>query len=393
MSDAGLRILLAPSAYLPNIGGIEEVTRRLAHGLRERGSEVLIVTNRWPGSTAAVEEIEGVQVRRLHFHLPAANPGPLARAAVLGPRSAVAFARLVRAFRPDILHVVGAGPSAVYVAALRPFLRTGVVLGTHGELSGDAHGAFERSATMRLALRALCASTDAVTAPSRYTLDELRGRFAVRCPTEVIPNGVDLDSLAGAAPRDDLGRYVLSVGRLVPQKGFDVLLQAFATVQQSDPAQRLLIAGDGPSRQALEGEIARLGLGDRVILLGSVGRDALPGLYAGAATVVLASRREAFGLAALEAMAAGAPLVATTVGGIPEFAADGENALLVPPDDPEALAIALRRVLDDSELAGRLRRNARARAATYSWTAVVDGHEALYRRVVAARVRQPAAAS
>ncbi|HVS85362.1 MAG TPA: glycosyltransferase family 4 protein [Gaiellaceae bacterium] len=392
MTGGPRRLLLVPSAYHPNVGGIEEVTRRLARGFRARGAEVLVVTNRWPDSTASSEEVEGIPVRRIGFHLPAASARSLARMGLRAPGSAGGFVRLVRSFRPHVLQIVGAGPNAAYVAALRPLLRTRVVLGTHGELSGDAHDVFRRSSTLRLALRALCRSADAVTAPSRFTLEELRDAYTVRGAAEVIPNGVDVGELAGAEPRTDLGPYVLSVGRLVPQKGFDVALRSFRELRSSHGSHRLVLAGEGPARPHLEREIERLGLQGAVVLLGSVGRDALPGLYAGAAAVVLASRREAFGLAALEAMAAGAPLVATTVGGIPEFAPDGEAALLVPPDDPAALAAALRRALDDSELRERLTANASRQAASYSWERVVDRHEALYERVLA-RPRQPSASS
>jgi glycogen synthase len=378
----GLRVLLVPSAYLPNVGGIEEVTRRLAAGLRERGNDVIILTNRWPDDTLVAERIEGVEVTRIPFHLPAANGPQLARFALRAPGSAVRLLRLSRRLRPDVVHVIGAGPNAAYVAALNPLLRAAVVLSAHGELSGDAHNAFERSSTLRRALRALCASADAVTTPSAYTLEELKSTFPIRARAEVIPNGVDVEEFAGAEPRDDLGRYVLTVGRLVQQKGLDTLLDAFARTRDRLDGRRLVIAGEGPDRAKLEARAAELGIADTVVFLGLVSRASLPALFAAADAFVLASRREAFGLVALEAMAAGVPLVATTVGGVPEIATDGQSGLLVAPGDPDALGAALVRLLSEPDLRSLLAEGGRARAREHSWARAVDAYEALYREVI-----------
>jgi glycosyltransferase involved in cell wall biosynthesis len=370
-----MRVLLLPSAYLPNVGGIEEVTRRLAAELAGRGDDVWIATNHWPDDAPRHERIGGIDVTRVAFHLPAGNAGQLARFALRAPVSAARFARFVRRLRPDVLHVVGAGPNAAYVAGLRPLLGAPVVLSVHGELSGDAHDAFERSATLRWALKALCRSAAAVTAPSAYTLDELRATFAVRGPTEVVPNGVDAAELAGARRREDLGRYVLTAGRLVPQKGLDVLLRAVARALPGEP--RLVVAGDGPERARLVALAAELGID--VVFLGTLSREELAPLFAGADAFVLASRREAFGLVALEAMAAGVPLVATAVGGIPEVAAGA--AVLVPPDSVDELALALGRVLGDETLREELVANGRRAAAGHSWSRVADAYQAIYRRV------------
>ncbi len=378
------RVLLLPSAYLPNVGGIEEVTRRLAAGLTARGVDAWIVTNRWPDDLPQSERVEGIAVRRLAFHLPAANASQAVRFLTGSPLAVAQLRAFARAHRPQVVHVLGAGPNAAYVALLQRTLRAPVVLGTHGELSGDAHGAFDRSTTLRLALRRLCATAAAVTAPSAYTLRELERTFAVHGRSEVIANGVDVDELASGTARTDLGRYVVSVGRLVPQKGFPTVLEAFARARSRLGGRRLVIAGEGPERARLEVEIARLGLADAVVLLGAVAREELPALLRGADAFVLASTHEAFGLAALEAMAAGVPVVASDVGGIPEFAVDGQSALLVPVGDPVMLAGALERATSD-DVGRTLAAGGRAVAASHTWAAVVDRHIGLYERIAGAR--------
>jgi glycosyltransferase involved in cell wall biosynthesis len=150
-----------------------------------------------------------------------------------------------------------------------------------------------------------------------------------------------------ARPRDvSPVRALLAVGRLEPQKGYDVLVRAVAEL----PEVRLDIAGEGGQRRLLEELIGALGVGDRVRLLGQ--RDDVPALLARADAFVHSARWEGFGLVLLEAMAAALPIVATEAGAVPEVV--GETALLVPPDDPAALADAIRRLVADPALAQRL---------------------------------------
>lgn len=377
-ADRSLRVLLLPSAYYPHVGGIEEVTRQLALQLAAQGHEAEVATNRWPEGTVAREILDGVCVRRFRFALPEHSLRGAARFFWTAPRSAFEFVRLVRRF--DILHVVGAGPNAVYAAALQPLLGARIVVTLHGEFRADPHRSFERSSSLRYGLRRLLARADAVTACSRFVLDELqRGGLAARADAEVIPNGVNLDEFDQGT---DEG-YVLTAGRLVEQKGLDTLVRAYAAAAPSLGGRKLVLAGDGPERGRLESLAGSLGLNGNVVFLGSVGRDRVAELLRGADVFAFPSRYEAFGVALLEAMAAGVPVVAARAGGIPEFAVDGENALLVPPDDEHALAAALTRLAGDKELAGRLAVGARAQAERHAWETVAARYESVYRRVLA----------
>jgi glycosyltransferase involved in cell wall biosynthesis len=159
-----------------------------------------------------------------------------------------------------------------------------------------------------------------------------------------IPNGVDPARFVDAPPYLHSRPYIAAVGRLVPQKGFDVLLEAFAGVPI--PVD-VLIAGDGPERPRLERMRERLGLHGRVHLLGNMDAAAVAGLYRGSAVVAVPSRWEGLPLVCLEAMASGRAVVASRVDGIPDAVVDGETGLLVPRDDPERLAAALTALLSD----------------------------------------------
>jgi glycosyltransferase involved in cell wall biosynthesis len=155
------------------------------------------------------------------------------------------------------------------------------------------------------------------------------------------------------------GPLVLAVGRLTEQKGFSVLLEAAAQWRDIDPAPALVIAGEGPLSAALRARAVALGVTARF----TGRRDDVPALLAAAAVFVLPSRWEGQPLVLQEALRAGVPVVASRVGGIPDLTGE-EAALLVPPGDADALAAAVRSLLDDPALAARQRVAARERAAT-----------------------------
>jgi glycosyltransferase involved in cell wall biosynthesis len=176
---------------------------------------------------------------------------------------------------------------------------------------------------------------------------------------EVIPNGVELPDHPGGEADPP---YVLYAGRLSKEKG----VLELAAAGQGLP---LVVVGDGPLRGRIPS--AR----------GFVARDELRRLLDGAAVVVCPSRREGFGMTCLEAMAAGKPVVASSVGGLLDLVVDGETGVLVPPRDPAALRSALQRLLGDRDLRLRLGAAARERARSFSWRHVVPQLLGLYDRV------------
>ncbi len=191
-----------------------------------------------------------------------------------------------------------------------------------------------------------------------------------------------------AAIRAELGAtdrpLVLAVGRLHPQKGFDVLIRAAAGWRDRTPVPLVAIAGDGPLQSRLAGQIAATGAPVR--LLGR--REDVADLLAAADLVVLPSRWEARSLVAQEALRAGRPLVATTVGGLPGLVADG--ATLVAPDDPAALDLAVLRLLDHPDRAAALAARGQARSLTWPTEADTAAHLArLYAELLGRRRVDP----
>ena len=238
--------------------------------------------------------------------------------------------------------------------------------------------------------------TDAVTIMSRRLANELiRRRIATSAHTHVIPNGVSVARF-GLADEDRVGsREELAVteeqflwiaaGRLVPEKDYSTLLRAFASLSKCRPYARLMIAGDGPLRNKLSSLIQRLGLDTRVQLLGL--RQDMPTLYAASDALVLSSAWEGMPGVVLEAMAARLPVVATSVGAIPEIVEDGTHGFIVLPKDPTLLAGAMQRVMDlPAESRREIGEKARSRIEQeFLPDRVVDMWEDLFERLLRAK--------
>jgi glycosyltransferase involved in cell wall biosynthesis len=204
---------------------------------------------------------------------------------------------------------------------------------------------------------------DAVLAVAAALLGDLPPRLANGRQPQVVHNGLDAERLRRGAvaeapaaesiwPSARCGPRLLAVGRLAPQKGFDLLLPALAALRAEWPGLVLALVGSGPERERLERDVARFALAGAVVLAGE--RADVAGLMRTADLVVLPSRREGLPYVALEALALERPLVACAAGGVPELVSDGETGWLVEPGSAIALADALRLALAVPECSARL---------------------------------------
>jgi len=325
-----------------DVAGGQLVALRLARAARARGDEIAFVApERGPFTELAAGEGFSVEIL------------PLRRSFQLG--AAWRLARLLRRRRADLLHTHTLAAANALARLAGAAARVPVV--SHLHIENHFRPATRRllawldNVTARLAARLVAVSEDTKRAYERQGYP--RGRI------EVVYNGVDLPA-DGVYRRNDPAR-IGEIARLCDVKGQRELLQALARL----PDAMLVLAGrdlerGGEYQDELERESERLGIRERV----EFGfHEDVPGLLETLDVVALPSWTEGLPLVLLEAMARGRPVVATPVGGTPELVTDGETGLLVPPRDPEALAEALRRVLDEPDLARRLGEAARARVA------------------------------
>ncbi len=241
----------------------------------------------------------------------------------------------------------------------------------------DAQHGFDRPAASRwlepLRRRAL-RRADRLVAVAVAQAEWLREYIHPSPPIAVIPNAIDVERFAapvdGLPARRSLGipdeaPVIVSVGRLVSVKGYDVLIDALAlcAAERKVPVVHLILVGTGPEQAALGKRAAAARLGERVHFVG-LQPDPRPFLAA-ADLFCLASRSESMGIAGVEAMAAGLPVVATRTGGLPEVVVEGETGRLVPPEDPEALARALADLLAQPDLRRRYGEAGRRRARAH----------------------------
>jgi glycosyltransferase involved in cell wall biosynthesis len=367
------RVLLLITELRP--AGAERIVYELALGLGQEGFEVRVacLISPGPGTDGAVAEslrAAGVEVTALRLE------------GKRDLRGAWRLWRLLRELRPDVVHahLFHANLAARVVGRLA---RVGRVVST-------VHIVERRRLPARALLDRLTSRLDDATvcvsqAVARYAVSTgaVRGR-ALR----VIHNGVDLarfaDPGARAGARAALGLPLQAtvlggVGRLDPQKGFGDLLEAFAPLAAEHPDALLALAGDGPLRAELETRARALGLTDRVRFLGH--RDDVPCVLAALDVFCMPSRWEGFGLALVEALAAGVPAVVSAVDSLPEVL--GQAGVLVPAADPPAWTQALSDLLGDPERRAALSAAGPDQAQRFTLDRMLEAYAELYRELLA----------
>lgn len=381
-----MNIAIFASAFHPHFGGVEELCRQLAHELKRRGHGVIVLTNRWPRDLPEHEVFEGIPVYRLPFRLPEASLKAKVSFHLTHRAVRRRMLRILREHRVEVLHVQCVSSNAHYAVHARRELGLPLVVTLQGELTMDAAQIFQRSELARSVLREALTEADVITACSDKTLkdgEDFYGRpFGER--GRVIFNAARVDEFADATPYEHGRPYIFAIGRVVPQKGFDVLLRAYAAAEVTD--HDLLIAGDGPELPALRVLAAELGIAERVTWLGKMGRERVPGLFAGCSFFVLPSTAdEGLPVVCAEALAAGKAVVATRSGGAPEVVLDGENGIVVEKGDVGGLAGAIKAVADDGTVRRRFGEAGRSRADAFSWTTVTSGYARAYAAASAGR--------
>lgn len=352
-------------------GGVQAHVLALAEHLGGAGDEVTVVAPAGEGTEPVVTGVGGSI--GVPFN---ESVAPVA----LSPLAARRALREVRRFGPDVVHV---HEPAIPVVSLTVTLRgPEPIIGTFHAWS-DSDRAYRLARPLLRPAIARLAARVAVSAPAISHHAEALGlpEGAFRR----IPNGVEFDRFARAEPLPDLldvdRPTVLFVGRLERRKGLEELVRAFVHLKAERPTLRLLVVGDGPERARCQ-ELLPATLRGDVLFLGKVAPEDLPRFYASADVFAApALGGESFGLVLLEAMAAGLPVVATSIPGYASVVSDGVEGRLVEPGSGRALAAALDAVLENPSLREAMAAEGRRTAGRYDWSIVTRMTRDLYREV------------
>lgn len=366
-------------------GGVAIAVESLVHGLMAAGGSavaVRIAPDRWIPRVwrgTAGEEILDLCVRPR-----SSADGPLPQRIGYHIRAAIAqlwLRRLVRKYNAKVVHFAFAIEGYSVLAKQAREMGLKVVTTFHG---ADVNTTLHDPATSFI-VEDIVRASHHITVVSRTLFDRLTTAIPdVAWRLSLIHNGVPTSFAlaAKATPATDASspRWdILLVGQLIPRKGGDVLLDALALVRERIPTVRLAFAGNGSFEGALRAQVDRLGLGANVEFLGEISRTNMSAAYRSTKLIVIPSRSEGLPLVLIEALWLGVPVVASAVDGLPEVILDDVNGLLVPPENPRALADALLRMLLDTALYRRLSEGARASIADrYSPEAITARYLEVY---------------
>lgn len=345
-------------AVVPDVArpvGLEAVVAHVVHSLGIGGLEngvVNLVNWSTPGLRHVIVCMTGDGAFRARLR-PGVEVFALGKRSGHDVRTFLELVRCLRRIRPQVVHSRNWGTFDAVLAARLAGVAA-VVHGEHGRDFADPEGRDPRRNRLRRLLAPLVSRFVTVSEDLYRWL--VRGVGVSARKVVTIHNGVDTTRFAPtdrSAARGALGLsperpLVGTVGRLDPVKDQAGLIRAFARLRDRDGDAALVIAGDGPCRDELVGLVSSLGLGDHAFLLGE--RLDIPRVLAALDLFVLPSIAEGMSNTLLEAMATGLPIVATRVGGNPELVEDGVNGILVPRQNPDALASAIGRYLGDARL-------------------------------------------
>lgn len=364
------------------VGGAETLLLNLLPELQSQGDEVTLAVMRGPFDLRPALELQGVRVVVLRARH---------RWSLIG--AARELAALVHSRGYDVVHAHLYFPAVVTALSRRLGLhRAAQVVSFHNLAYAPCVNKagvglrWRRWLAAALYPRGFDAMMGVSAAVARH-YEQALGLNRVEVLHNPVPQSLSVRNFLTSHSASDLGVFSVVVpGRLVHEKGHADFLQALVLLRSQGRSLSVTLAGHGPLRALLEKQIEQLALADYVTITGALLHEQLLDVVMAADLVVVPSRFEGFGLTALEAMALGRPVVATTAGGLPEVIADGETGLLVPPQDPAQLAQTIGRLMDDGPLRQRLGAAGRLRAQErFSLPAVTARLRDIYCRAVRTR--------
>ncbi|RLE79812.1 MAG: hypothetical protein DRJ51_07050 [Thermoprotei archaeon] len=376
-----MRILLASEWFPPDLGGVASHVKDLAYSLACRGHEIFIVTREKPGRREPMFKIYGLRPKDIVEEI-LMNRGSLKK--------------IVEKIEPDIVHAHHAFtpiPLLVLKAAIVKGVPT--VLTNHSAYFYEYDSILKTLGLIAFPFKMIVRKVNKIIAVSRVAAKFIR-TFAPKASIEVIPNGVDTSIFKPEGSRKFRERFsadpmLLYVGRLVPRKGVHLLVDAMTIISKEVPEVKLVIAGSGPLYGMLIERAKIQGVSKFITFLGSVNRRDLPDLYRSSDMLIMPSiYGESFGMVALEGMASGVPVIASSTGGLKEIIIDGINGLLLRRVCAESIAEKVLELYYEPALKQRLiERGLQTVRTKYDWKIIVEDIEKLYEDLLSDKEQLP----
>ena len=374
-----MRVLFWSPVFWPKIGGVEVHASKLLPSLQSLGYEYLVVTTKSDPDQPETAEYKGIPIHRFPFwkHTTYTEIDEFMHVRQK-------LAGLKRSFAPDLIHINAVDAGNLFHLLTANVVDAPLLVTLHGEWDPRQNGVVKRTLS----------AADWVTGCSRAVLETGRQLSPdILFRSSVIHNGLEVPPLL-PKPLPFEPPRLLCIGRLSPEKGFDLAVTAFARVVQRFPRARLTIAGDGISRSELQQQVSEHGIRHCVDFLGWVEPAEVLPLINSSTIVLMPSRQESLPMVALEAALMARPVVATRVGGLPEVVEHEHSGLLVEAEDAQALGRASESLLRRPEVASRMGQAARIRAQTmFSWKSHVDLYDRLYAKLTGRLITAPAEGS
>ena len=376
-----MRILIINSEYPPIGGGAGSASAYLSKTLSDLGQEVTVLTSGYDQlpQTAVHNDVSVRRIRTLRKRIDRSNAFEQALFLVTGSINGVS---LVRKWKPDVILAFFGIPCGAVSWVIKLFTGVPYLVSLRG---GDVPGfrPYDFSFYHRLIspfLHHIWHRAEAVVANSQG-LQKLAEKYDDQVEIKVIPNGVDIHHYSNPEEREWIPTRMLFVGRLVYQKGLDLLMKALGELK--DFSWQLRLVGDGPHRSELERLAKNLGISDRIEFKGWIDKEMVTREYQHANLFVFPSRHEGMPNAVLEAMASGLPVIASKISGNEELVNHGVTGLLVPPENFMELGRAVRSLLEDTEKMKKFGAESRSRVeSNYTWESVAIEYLDLFQRIV-----------
>lgn len=387
-----MKILIASDLHWPTINGVSTFTRNLAHGLADRGHEVIVIAPSQTGKHYTEKDINHIVYRTVSVPFPFYQNFRVC----LYPGREVK--KIIEDFKPDVIHI-------------QMMLNIGRAVMKHGNNLGipivTTNHAIPENLMDNLKLLAPLAKpinymleaygarfhskADYVTLPTQSAIDMYSVDERISVPMKAVSNGIDLSKFKPGRPKDSIFKnfhlpsdvqIITYVGRLDAEKHISVLIEAFIVVHRLKEATHLLIVGDGTDRTNLENLVKKHHLSKFVTFAGKVNDQDLLDLHQVGAVFCMPSPAELQSIATLEAMACGKPVVAVDAGALKELCQDGINGFLVKKDDSKAMAVSIMKIIDNNELCQKFSQKSLQIAKTHDITTTLETFEEIYESLI-----------